>query len=255
MRPRGVAAAGVLVLVSLACGDGTAGPSPAATAAAPTAAPTAAAATPAPTAAPTPAAPAFLDVLKTAKLATYRVTYKWSGTAGGTAISGEQSWYVKPPKSRFDFSATIGGATTRVSAFVLESATYVCLAGGGQNFCLQQPQAQALQQNPGALAQGSIGDRPDQFDPNYEGSRTIAGQTAQCYAVKPKTATEAFVEARFCYSAQGVPLLIQSKAQGYDSLLEATAFSTNVSDSDFTLPAPVQALPALPGIPTNPYNP
>lgn len=252
MTPRGVAAAGVLVLVTLACGGGTAEPSPAATAGA---AATAAAATPTATPAPTPAAPAFLEVLKTAKLATYRVTYRWSGTAGGTTVAGEQSWYAKPPKSRFDISTTVGGATTRVSAFVIESGTFVCIAGGGQNVCLQQPTAQALQQNPGALAQGSIGDRPDQFDPNYEGTRTIAGQTAQCYAVKPRTGTELFAEARFCYNAQGVPLLIQSKGQGFDSLLEATAFSTSVSDSDFTLPAPVQALPALPALPTNPYGP
>src|SRR3990170_350022 len=55
-----------------------------------------------------PAEPSFMDIMNLGKQAAYKVTYQISGTANGQKMSGEQTWYAKPPKTRMDFSA--GGA-------------------------------------------------------------------------------------------------------------------------------------------------
>ncbi len=225
----------------MACGPAAAPQTTGAGAAPP---PAAGAATSAPVAVATqaPAAaqgPTFLDLAKAKKAASYKVTYRVSGTTGGQTVSSDQTWYVKPPKSRFDIYA---GADV-VSTYVLEDGTYFCSRAGGQTVCLKMPASQALGQNVGAQADQQVTGQPDAFDPNYQGTRQIAGQTGQCYVVRPKTAQAGFAESAFCYTAQGVPLFIQAKGQGFESTLEATAFSTSVSDDDFKLPAPARSLP------------
>ncbi|HET8568139.1 MAG TPA: hypothetical protein VFM93_04025 [Candidatus Limnocylindria bacterium] len=239
MRALGLAA----VVVLAACGGGA---SPAGTAA--TSAPVGAAATPAsaPTAAATPAPaatpkpPAFADLVGAAKNASYKVTYKWTGTSGGESVAAEQTWYVRGTQSRFDFSVKGQGS---MSIFDLAEGAFMCV--GRENdqtyktewTCLGGPKdATIAQANPGAAFSLTVEDRPDRFDPTFEGTRTIAGQTAQCFTLKDKVGGE-FQEGRMCYSAAGIPLLMHSKGAGFDMTFEATAFSTSVTDADFKLPA------------------
>lgn len=96
------------------------------------------------------------------------------------------------------------------------------------------PKDRALQQNQAAAFDLQIKERPDQFDPTFEGARQIAGQTAQCFAVKALLV--GFAEGRICYSASGIPLLIASKGPGFETSKEATSFGTTVPDADFKLP-------------------
>lgn len=220
---------GLAVLVVTSCGGGGA-PAQQAPAGGGATAPAAAA-----TAAPSPAkvaGPSFLDVVGSAKSASYKITYKFTTTAGGQSQSGEQTWYVKPPKMRYDFST--GADTT--SVFALESGTFVCTAAGGQKQCFGTAQGQGLQQNQGAQVETQVREKPDQFDPTYEGTRSIAGQTAQCYALKGTSAALAGGEFRMCYTAQGILLLMQSTAQSSAFTMEATSVGP-VSDADFQLPA------------------
>lgn len=229
------------VALAVACGGGASPESGISTA--PTAAPTAA---PAPagagtaTATPAPAAtvkpPSFADLVSQGKSAEYKVTYKVQTTAGGQTVGIEQKWYVKGKRSRFDFSTKEGS----VSLFNLEGGTHVCTSVQTGDYetetsCFGMPKDQALQQNQAAALDLQIKDKPDQFDPTFEGTRQIAGQAAQCFAVKARVA--GLGESRICYSAGGIPLLIASKGQGFETSLEATSFSTTVPDADFRLPA------------------
>ena len=222
----------VIAIVLGACG-GAAAPSAQAPATTPAAAVTAAqaAATSAPAA--TPSGPNVADLLKAGKLSTYKVTYKWTIVAGGQTQTSEQTWYYKAPKARFDFSA---GPGSLFSVFTLEDGTYVCTTAGGQSFCQKSPGGSGLDANPAASFGLQFQDHPEQFNASFTGTRSIAGQTAQCYGVK-SIAAGAFGDVTSCYSSNGVPLLTKMTSQGQEFTMEASNFSTTVTDADFKLPA------------------
>lgn len=188
------------------------------------------------TSAATASGPNITDVLKAGKLSTYKVTYKWTITAGGQTQTSEQTWYYKAPKARFDFSA---GPGATFSVYTLEDGTYLCTGAGSQNFCQKSPAGDGLDANPAASFGRQLQDHPDQFNSSFQGTRSLAGQTAQCYGVKALTGS-AFGDVTSCYSSSGVPLLTQMKSQSQEFTVEATNFSTSVSDADFKLPAAVQ---------------
>lgn len=232
-----------IVVLAAACGGGGASTSGAATATAAAATGGGTTATSAPasaapvTAAPTAKPPTFLDLVGAAKTASYKVTYKWTGTGQGQSIAAEQTWYVMGASSRFDFSGPEGS----ISMFDLKDGAYMCVSSPDQPAtCLgPTPKDAALQGNQGAAFSLRIEDKPDQFDPTFEGVRSIAGQSAQCFGLKDKAAAGAvgLDTSRICYASNGVPLLMESKGAGFDMRFEATAFSTNVTDADFRLPA------------------
>ena len=183
--------------------------------------------------------PSFGQILTSGKASEYKVTYKLTATGGAESFSGEQSWYFKPPRARFDFSSSVSGQTATVSLYSLPDGTYMCFGGTGQTAqCIGMSGLDtALQQNPAALYQESFVEHPDQFSGVLVETRQIAGQQAHCYDVKATAATAGLTDGRFCYSAQGIPLLQRFAAQGGTWSLEATNLSTTVPDSDFALPA------------------
>src|SRR5712691_3077780 len=81
---------------------------------------------------PSAGGPSFAQVLSSAKATEYKVTYKLTTTVGADTISGEQSWFFKPPRARFDFSTTAGTQTSSLSLYALPDGTYMCFGGAGQ---------------------------------------------------------------------------------------------------------------------------
>ena len=194
-----------------------------------------------------PPGPSFLDLVMGAKQTPYKFTYRMSGAGGGQTFSGKQTWYFKPPKSRMDFTTAAGGQASLTSMYILEDAVYLCTSLTGSTTCLKMPREQGMQQNQASVLQNQVQESPDQFDPTYQGTRAIAGQQAQCFGLNSKSAAQMeFSEMTFCYSTQGIPLLMQTKAQDFDMSMEATSFSTSVADSDFELPAKPVEIPASP---------
>jgi hypothetical protein len=184
------------------------------------------------TSGPSASSASFAQLLGSARTGEYKVTYKM-------AAGGEQSWYSKPPKTRYDFGSTVSGQTSLVSIYSLPDGTYMCFGGTGVAAqCIGMTGLDtALQQNPAALYQQAVFQHPEQFTAVLVESRQIAGQQAQCFDVKSAVAIAILTDGRFCYSSQGV-LLLQRYGAGagaYD--MEATSMSTTVPDSDFTLPA------------------
>ena len=226
MRRLGICAIAILLA---ACG-GAAAPSAQGPVSTTAAAATAQGATAAPA---TASGPNIADILKAGKLSAYKVTYKWTITAGGQTQTSEQTWYYKAPKARFDFSAGPGAV---FSVYTLEDGTYVCTGAGGQTFCQKGPAGSGLDANPAASFGLQLQDHPEQFNSSFQGTKSIAGQTAQCYGVKALTGT-AFGDVTSCYSSSGVPLLTQMKSPGQEFTMEASSFSTSVTDADFKLPA------------------
>lgn len=237
------ALAGLLLVA--ACGGGTAAPSGTAGGGGATnaAAATSAAAATATSGATKPGAtsggPALASVLGQAKLAEYKVTYKITATGSGSSFSGEQSWFFKPPKARFDFKTNVGGQSTTMSIFSLPEGNYMCFAAGGAPQCLTTPPTGSpLDQNLAASFQSSLVTHPESYGGTYVESKDIAGQKALCYDVKALQAAAAGLsEGRFCWSDKGIPLVSSFKTGDGTWSMEATSVSTTVPDSDFTLPA------------------
>jgi hypothetical protein len=229
--------AGVLVLafvIAASCGGSNPSTTSTTGAAATTAATTGGAATGSPSA----GGPSFGQILTSAKGSEYKVTYKLTATGGAESFSGEQSWYFKPPKARFDFKSSVGGQDATVSLFALPDGTFMCFGTGPAAQCIGMSGLDtALQQNPAAMYQESFIQHPDQFSGVLVETRQIAGQQAHCYDVKSSAASVGLTDGRFCYSTTGIPLLQRFSAQGGTWSMEATNLSTSVPDADFALPA------------------
>ncbi len=244
MGAKRIVALGLAFAFAVSCGGGgTATPTASAALLATNPASVPGAGTPA-TAAPATAAgasqPKLADLLSAAKLSQYKITYKITATgAGAEAFSGDQTWYFKPPRSRFDFSSDFGGQKTTMSIFSLPEGSFMCFAIAGQTQCLSTPATGSpLDQNQAAMTQRSMIDNPAQFGATFTQTKTIAGQQGLCYDVAATTAAAGgFSKGTFCYSKEGLQLLSQFTVQGSSWSMEATNVSTTVPDSDFTLPA------------------
>ena len=176
----------------------------------------------------------FGQILSSARVSEYKVTYRTAMTGGG-----EQSWYSKPPKARYDFSTTTAGQTSVVSIYSLPDGTFMCFGGTGiAAQCLGMSGLDtALQQNPAALFQQSMIQRPELFNAVLVETRQIAGQQAHCFDVKSTTPVAGATDGRFCYSSQGIMLLQKFGANLGALDMEATSLSMTVPDSDFVLPS------------------
>ncbi len=199
----------------------------------------------APTTAPTQVAPTagFGDMMRGAKNVSYKATYKVSGTASGQSISMEQTTYQKPPKMRTDMTLAQGGT----SMFMLEEGMFMCTSVGGNKTCMKLPAAQSDQ---ATEAQNEMTSKPENFDATPAGTRQIAGQSGNCFNVKPKQ-KGSFDQATYCLTSSGIPLFTQIKGSNVEMTMEATSVSTTVSDADLQLPAPATDFhfPSVPGIP------
>ena len=246
---------GVLTLgLALACGGGgekattspkaTASPSGGATASGATATPKATAAS--------EAAREFADLAKKAKSASYKAKYKVDfKSPTGEPVTGTMTFILKPPKTRFDaemkgIAGDLAGSVTMISA---DDAGYMCVAA--QRTCLKVPKSQIESAAPSFsdILQGpeEILQDPAKYSLTKAGSKNIAGARATCWkAADPGTKSEG----EFCLSGEGVMLSASFKGtdQGQGTL-EATEYSTRVSDDDFKPPYQVQELPNVPGLP------
>lgn len=233
------AAGALLLIVIVSCGGSaptaTGGASASVGATSATATQTAAA-TSAATAAGS-AQPGLGSLLSSSKTQEYKITYKVTATGtGAEALSGNQTWYFKPPRSRFDFTTSVGGTATTMSVFTLPEGSFMCFGSSGQMQCLSTPPTGSpLDQNPAAVAQRQMIDNPSAFGATFTGAKTFAGQPGLCYDVKATAG--AFTTGQFCYTKEGIQLLSAFTAQGMTLSTEATNVSLTVPDSDFTLPA------------------
>jgi len=175
------------------------------------------------------------DLVKAGKLTTYKVTYSWTIGTGAQAQVSEQTWYAKGSSTRFDFG--LGAGLGAISVYSIPDGTFLCTTIGGTATCQKTAPEAALTSNPAAEFGLQLATNPGQFNATYQGTRSIAGQQAQCYLV---TGTGGFSDVTTCYSSTGVTLLTQMSAQGSAFTMEATNFSTTVSDADFVLPATVR---------------
>lgn len=209
--------------------------------------PTTAGGAPGATQAATSSQPAFADVVRGGKTATYKVAYKITASGpGAPAAASGMAMYFKPPKTRLDITGGDGqGQGGALSVYYLENGVFMCTVSGSDKLCFQASKDMAEAQAAGFEIQQSLQENASSLNATFREDRSIAGQSALCYVVKG-TATLGSSEGTFCYTSSGVPLLSTWSAQGATWTMEATTFSATVPDSDFVLPATPQKMPGTP---------
>ncbi|HYK97658.1 MAG TPA: hypothetical protein VEU77_04640 [Candidatus Acidoferrales bacterium] len=185
------------------------------------------------------AGPQLAALLAASKNATHRTTYKITASGGGAdGFNGEQTWYFKPPRARFDFAATQDGKKTTISYLSLPEGQFYCITIGQAQCFAVTGVGSPLDENTAVVAQQVLISDPGGFGATASAARTLAGQSAQCFDVNSKSGGTAFDTGTFCYSGGGVPLLSTFSTAQYASwTTEATASSGTVAEADFTLPA------------------
>jgi hypothetical protein len=233
------AALALMASALVACG----GTAPATSSATATSASSVAATSPAATAATRPTGtslalgtanqPTLSDLLNAAPLSQYKVTYRYTVTGADTT---EQTWYSKPPRSRFDFTTGTGTQRMTISTYNLPEGTFFCFGVAPTIQCVgASGVGSPLDSNLAFVVQRALVQNPAQFGGTFQEARTIAGQPGFCYQVTSGVGA-AFQSGTFCYTREGLSLFQQFTSQGSSVTMEATQASLTVPDSDFTLP-------------------
>jgi len=187
----------------------------------------------------------FGDLSQKFQNAVFRATYEVKSSGGNQDSSGTMTLYKKGDNLRQDLEGGRLGEN-RIGIFItLPDRYYVCTndpqMGGGT--CLLKPNSSGQ----GAV---EIIARVEEVltNPNVDivstSSRDIAGEDATCYTLQ---SPQIEGNAEVCLNSEGVPLSSTSTAKGVETSVVATAFSRDVSDSDFEPPYPVsEASPSPP---------
>lgn len=239
----------LLLVLSAACTAPSAGaPSPTAPATssvapetgAPTGTPaaTAASATPEPTA----ERDALLDLIRSGELPAYKITYAvtTAGAAGPASLVGWTQVH-SPPRFRSDLTARDAGKTQTIITILTEDAYYLCMDAEGQQACFEFATAEDAAMIQTAQAPQPLPEDVESWSFAHLETRTLAGVQARCYEMSDAAA--AGQSATACYSVEGVPLYIRTTSEGVELTMEATSYTTAVSDADFELPYAVTRLP------------
>jgi len=169
--------------------------------------------------------------------ATFNITYRMEGDSDGEAMNGDWTWIQDNGGQRTRFEATSDGDS--VVMITTPERTIVCADGT----CFDAGGAMG-----GAMP--NIGDIFTQGIDEVQAEtttatvtridgRTIAGTDTECVEFED---TAEGVKGTACYADGGIPLLIDSTTADGTFRMEATSYSTNVSDADFEAPFPVMSI-------------
>lgn len=169
--------------------------------------------------------------------ATFNVTYTMESDAATEGMSGDWTWIQDSEGDRTRFEATSDGQS--VIMITTAEQTLIC----AEDACFDAGGAMG-----GAVP--NIGDALNESIDDVESEtataevrriddREIAGTNTQC--VEFEDSAEG-VTGVACYTEDGVPLLIESDTAEGQFRMEATEYSTDVSDDLFEAPFPVTSL-------------
>lgn len=161
-----------------------------------------------------------------AKVPTYMVTYDMSAEAGVSEIT----MYFKDGKIRSDVIAN----GQKASTFFIGDKMYSCTETP-KAMCIVFTSAQKPTEQTDEM-EANV----DSYSIKELSPRRIAGEDTRCFAIK---AEQTDMEA--CYARKGALLYSKSASAGKTFEMTATAYSPEVSDAVFDLPAQPQDINAM----------
>jgi hypothetical protein len=172
------------------------------------------------------------------------VTFSIETSAGGETFSGEWTWYrdVEGERARFDIDTAAAGEVVSATYITTPDATFFC----SESNCLSFPTGtQSPFPDPSAALTDQVFDIDDRVlggSVKDAGTRSIAGIEARCFTFD--VPGSGIAEGESCVSAEGVPVLTVWEGDEGSYRLEATSYSSDVSDEDFEPPFTVTQLPS-----------
>ena len=167
----------------------------------------------------------------------FNVTFNMEGDSAGEATTGEWTWIQDTAGNRTRFEVNSDGQN--VVMITTAEQTLVCADGS----CFDAGGAMgAAMPNIGDIFNEGIDDVQAEASSGtirrIDG-RTIAGVDAECVEFEDSADG---TKGTACYAEGGIPLLIDSTTADGTFRMEATSYSTDLSDSDFEAPFPVLSL-------------
>jgi outer membrane lipoprotein-sorting protein len=170
---------------------------------------------------------------------TGKISYDITDSDGSVS---SMTFYAKPPNSRFDSS---DGTTTTIIIYTPDT-TYIC--DSDTESCLATPGSG----DTGALGLVGAFLSPDIISAYVavaeaagvdasKSDETINGIDATCFSWDDDSA-DGVSTGKFCFNDAGVMVYQETEDDSGTSILEATDYSSDVSDSDFEPPYPVTDL-------------
>jgi uncharacterized lipoprotein NlpE involved in copper resistance len=191
----------------------------------------------------------FMNIISKKSALSFKADYKLTTKTNQQTTEGKQTWAMTPSKMKIVTEMEQG----KSSMYFIDNKVYICTDAQGKTNCMMFSSEESENQNQAFNTNEDIASNPANYDVVQLSTRTIAGTSAKCFKVNLKEADEWTMES--CYSSEGVPLYMKYTGTGVESLLEATSYSTSVSDSEFTLPAePVDISEMMKNIPKTPTD-
>ncbi len=177
------------------------------------------------------------DIFAGFETATFNVTYQLESDNAEEAMSGAWTWIQDNEGQRTRFEADSEGDS--VIMITTPEQTLLCSEGA----CFDASGAMGgTMPNIGDMFTESIDDVQAETTSGTVrriDGREIAGTDTECVEFEDEAEGVSGVA---CYAEGGIPLFIESESSEGTFRMEATAFSTDVSDEDFEAPFPVTSL-------------
>src|SRR3989338_3874322 len=177
----------------------------------------------------------LMNFLNPGSSTAWKVDYDFVSTVRGQTSSSGMTQYRKgDSKLRTDLS----GQGYVVRTYILSDQSYSCSQQAGVWSCTSFSSEELS--GPSSDPQSDLEDL-SKYEINSLPDKSVAGVQAKCFSVKDESVTS-----MYCFSQEGVLLYLESKGvvggAPVDLRMEAKSYTTQVSDSDFELPAEPQEL-------------
>lgn len=188
---------------------------------------------------------------------TFKAEYKLTSTGSNQPVDGTMTMFKQgADKFRFDVTSTQDGQPVALTLIETKDNNVFCLQDAGQLapiLGVDAGKGVCFKNDPTSGA-GGIDDITNTFknlstsdiSVKSKSTRTIAGQSAQCFDYTTASAGETN---ETCFSNDGVPLYDKTVSSSDTTTLEATQVAGSVQSSDFNVPYEVKDLPNIDATP------
>lgn len=175
---------------------------------------------------------AFVELLDGAARGAWKLDAEWVRRQGDE-VTLEREWREVQDGTGNELIAAFGGLTGSFEGRLVKCGAFgeetLCDAGPAPD---PEPRFERASVRSAELVEPRTGDYTVARSPE----RTIAGQRADCFVLhrRPERTADFFgEEARYCFSAEGIPLLVVQRRGAVVDTRTATSASTDVDRGDF----------------------